>query len=329
MRFVLVLLALIGLTLAGGAAPSIESGVAAEVNLLRTQPRAYAQFLRELKPFYQGTLLVRPGHLTINTKEGSTALDEAVLFLEQQAPVGPLKYSVGMSMGCLDHVKDQARTGQLGHKGADQTMASERVARYGIGRGVGENIMYGSDQPRDIVMQLVIDDNVADRGHRINFFRPDYEMVGVACGPHPTLRNNCVIALAVYFQDDQAGRSAPASFASVSQPPAVRGNGSRVPSTPLQEARTAAESHIRAILEQDRATWVATFTPTQRAYAGSLWKKALDAAAGATFVYGCTEKTSSTLKKFRYLRNVGGKITPCFITVILESGRWMVDEVSY
>jgi uncharacterized protein YkwD len=61
---------------------------------------------------------------------------------------------------------------------------------------IGENISYGPDDGLEVVLQLIIDDGVPDRGHRANIFSPDFRLAGVACGPHPTFRTVCVIDFA-------------------------------------------------------------------------------------------------------------------------------------
>ena len=316
------------------AAESLEQAVVAEVNLLRTQPRTYAQFIRDERKYFVGLVHSHPGRRQIRTHEGLAAYEEAADFLDRQAPVGPLEGSLGLSLGALDHAKDQGRSGKTGHEGADHSFVQQRVARYGQVNGCGENIMYGADTARDIVLKLVVDDGVSDRGHRLNFFRPDYTRVGVACGPHPTYRSVCVIALAMQYSEDpqlQAGHRAPSTSENSTWNASPGGRPTRTPSagTPLQQARAAAEAHYRACLNQDRSAWLATFTPSQRAYAPGFWRQAQETSVGATYTYGCIEKTSPLQSKFRYLRNTGGKITPCFITMILDSGAWRVDEVTY
>ena len=61
---------------------------------------------------------------------------------------------------------------------------------------IGENISYGPNDGRDVVLQLIVDDGVRGRGHRANFFYPGFRLAGVACDPHPTLRTVCVIDFA-------------------------------------------------------------------------------------------------------------------------------------
>jgi uncharacterized protein YkwD len=61
---------------------------------------------------------------------------------------------------------------------------------------IGENISYGTNDGRDVVIQLIVDDGVPGRGHRVNIFSPDFRLAGVACGPHPTIRTVCVINFA-------------------------------------------------------------------------------------------------------------------------------------
>lgn len=48
----------------------------------------------------------------------------------------------------------------------------------------GENIECGGESGEEIIMNLMIDDGVPDRGHRKNIFEPNFRLVGVGCSPH-------------------------------------------------------------------------------------------------------------------------------------------------
>ena len=56
-----------------------------------------------------------------------------------------------------------------------------------------ENLAYGPERARDVVMGLIIDDGVPDRGHRRNIFDPRLRVIGVACGPHEVYGSMCVM----------------------------------------------------------------------------------------------------------------------------------------
>ena len=72
----------------------------------------------------------------------------------------------------LRHAKDQARTGQIGHQGSDGSSFVDRIKGAGYkGSGMGENIQYGCFNAIDIVANLMIDDDVPDRGHSKESFR--------------------------------------------------------------------------------------------------------------------------------------------------------------
>ncbi len=175
----------------------LEKEVVRELNLARQNPKKYASFLEQLKPYYVGKFIKRPGEPTIMTEEGVSAVDEAIRFLKSVKPVAKLKFSEGMSKAAMDHVKDQGTKGMLGHKGSDGSQPSDRVNRYGTWRWIaGENISYGRDQARDIVIGLIIDDGIPSRGHRENIFNQSYHFVGVACGDHKTFGAMCVITFA-------------------------------------------------------------------------------------------------------------------------------------
>ncbi len=172
----------------------LEKAVVNEMNLARTSPKEYLSLLKQFKKYYDGKLLQLPGETPILTREGTSAVAEAIRSLRSQKPVPPLNPSKGMSLGAKDHTRDLRTSGASQHEGSDGSQAWDRVNRYGTWQKIiGENISFGHDQARNIVMTLMIDDGVPNRGHRKNIFNPDFRLIGVACGDHPTYRTICVI----------------------------------------------------------------------------------------------------------------------------------------
>jgi uncharacterized protein YkwD len=180
----------------------LENAVVYEINMARTAPKDYTSLLEQSKKYYDKKILRLPGKTPILTKEGVRAVVEAIRFLPSTQPPLPLIPSEGMSLGARDHVKDQASSGTGQHTGSDGSQPSNRVNRYGTWeKSIGENISYGSNQARDIVMGLIIDDGIPSRGHRKNIFNPDFRVIGVACSPHPTYRTVCVITFAGRYKE--------------------------------------------------------------------------------------------------------------------------------
>lgn len=180
-----------------------ERRVVEEMNLARKDPGAYARHLEALRPLYHGELLKLPGQVPERTHEGVRALDEAVAYLKSARPLPPLKIADGMSQAARDHVNDQSRSGKTGHIGGDESRPYERLERYGNWEGLsGENIAYGDDTARMIVIKLIIDDGVPSRGHRDNIFSPEFRVCGVAIGPHPVYRTMCVITYASGYSEE-------------------------------------------------------------------------------------------------------------------------------
>lgn len=174
-------------------ASALEREVVSELNLARTRPDAYVAILREYRKLIRGNYLERPGQVTVVLNEGAKAVDEAIAFLERQKPIGPLSLSKGLSLAAADHARDQGKTGQTGHSGSDRSTMDARIKRYGAWqKTAGENIAYGPETARDIVIQLIVDDGVSSRGHRANIFNATFAVVGVATSPHPKYGVVCV-----------------------------------------------------------------------------------------------------------------------------------------
>jgi uncharacterized protein YkwD len=149
---------------------------------------------------FDGTLLDRPGRPPLRTDEGVAAVQEAIAALRTRRPLGPLQWSKGLAAAAADHVRDQGPIGGLEHRGTDRSDPARRASRYGRWvQGIAENIAYGENSAREVVIQLLVDDGVAGRGHRDNLLSPSWGVAGIACGPHRRYRQMCVMDYAVKY----------------------------------------------------------------------------------------------------------------------------------
>ena len=109
----------------------------------------------------------------------------------------------GLSLAARDHVADTGPKGIIGHTGSDGSTMAQRINRYGTWRvGASENISYGLNTARDIVVQLLIDDGVAGRGHRINIMNENSRFIGIAAGSHTRYSFMCVQNFANDYTDN-------------------------------------------------------------------------------------------------------------------------------
>jgi len=169
-----------------------------QLNAARADPRGYGDGLRRYRGWFHGNLLHYPGvTYDIETEEGTGVVDETIAYLDRQAPIGKIEPSALLAKAAAAHVADQAQTGAQGHKGGDGTMPADRVRRLGGGGYVAEIISYGSLDAVDAMRQLVVDDGVADRGHREIVYSAELRYAGAACGPHPIYGSVCVIDLGI------------------------------------------------------------------------------------------------------------------------------------
>ncbi|MFW5773934.1 MAG: CAP domain-containing protein [Tangfeifania sp.] len=180
----------------------LEKEIILETNKLRSNPAQYAkEYIEPLAKNYKGKILYYPGDKPLMTREGVSALHECVRALKKQSSLPILHPSAGLSKAAHDHVKDQSRTGKTGHTGGDRSTSRQRIERYGDWDiRIAENIAYGGISARQIVIYLLIDDGVKNRGHRKNFLNPDFKVVGVATGSHPAYGSMTVIDYAGAFQ---------------------------------------------------------------------------------------------------------------------------------
>jgi uncharacterized protein YkwD len=189
---------------ASGCCTALERTVVQELNRARTDPEGFAAELEARIAHFRGNIFRASGAAVgVRTVEGASAVREAVRALRATRPLPPLRLSRGMSAGAADHVRDQGPRGGMGHAGPDRSSPAGRVRRYGRWFGaVSENIQYGrAANGHEVIADLLIDDGVADRGHRKNALDPVMRVAGVACGPHATYGQMCVIVHAVDYAE--------------------------------------------------------------------------------------------------------------------------------
>jgi len=181
----------------------IEKEIIFEINLFRSNPSDYAKnYIEPLNRFYKGKILKYPGDKNLITKEGVRALNECVRELKRANPLPLIYPSSGLTKAARDHVNDQSETGKTGHMGNDHSDSKERIERYGTWDvRIAENIAYGAKSARQVIIYLLVDDGVYNRGHRENLLQPEFKMAGVSNGKHPVYGDMYVIDFAGSFID--------------------------------------------------------------------------------------------------------------------------------
>jgi len=143
-----------------------------------------------------------PGHGNLVTKEGIRPLEEAIAALESiHGAIGRVALSEGLARAAYDHVIDTGRHGLTSHTGADGSEPATRMSRHGVWSGAaGEVISYGTREADAVINQLLIDDGVANRGHRKSLLNSSWRYAGIACGFHGRYGTMCVFDFAVNYQ---------------------------------------------------------------------------------------------------------------------------------
>ena len=181
----------------------IEKEVVELINALRANPKALIPELEGMLECFKNKYFKIPGtNINIITQEGASAVHEAIDFLNKQKPLPEFDLSRGLYLAAKDHVKDIGSNGLASHEGTDGSRMCDRIEKYGEWQiSIAENIGFDDSQPRDIVLNMIIDDGNKSRGHRKNIFSEDFKSIGVACGSHKNYKHVSVINFAVSYTD--------------------------------------------------------------------------------------------------------------------------------
>jgi uncharacterized protein YkwD len=166
----------------------LKNQIVEETNKLRTKPKEYAKILEANLKFFGGKdnkIYSKPGKIGIITEEGTSAVKEAIEYLNKAKPLSALTLCEELSKAGQDHANDIGSHGLIDHTGSDGSSPAKRIERYVEWLvTMAENIDFGSVNGEEVILSLVIDDGVDSRGHRKNLFSEKITHLGVGTGMH-------------------------------------------------------------------------------------------------------------------------------------------------
>ena len=179
------------------------------INDYRKNPRLLAKHLEGLKKYIdKNNVLSEPNKIPIQMVEGEDVINEAVKFLNSIKSLPPFELDHALCQSAQDHVDDIGPKGLLSYQSSDGTEPEERISKFGnYVEALGENIDFGPNDALGVIISLTLDDGEEERPHRDNLFKSDYRKIGLACGPHKSEYQMCVMDFAFDFIPNEVNNS--------------------------------------------------------------------------------------------------------------------------
>ena len=123
-------------------------------NTYRKKPTALVPDLENMAKSFDGVLLKRQGKVTLKTKEGVDAVNEAIEFLKSLTPIQPLRWNEEISLASQDHARDIGPKGLIQHDSSDgKTNVKDRLRKYGnVISCYGENLSFHCDDAKEVMI---------------------------------------------------------------------------------------------------------------------------------------------------------------------------------
>ena len=150
-----------------------EQAMINEINLLRTEPQGYIQYVKE----YMQAIRMNPD-LSENFKQTEiAAARELVSEMIRMAPLRSLKAHQGLYRAATKHGDDVKLQGELDHVGTDGSFPWDRISNIARLKEGNENLVGGGKSVREAVIILLVDSGVSGRGHRLALLDPNWEYI--------------------------------------------------------------------------------------------------------------------------------------------------------
>ncbi len=162
--------------------------------LLAAQPDEVLALMNEVRTDPQGFLAHRLLPFVKEKElEDNSYAKSLIEELKYARKINPLKSSAPLEKLARAHAQDMGSKGTVGHNSSNGMTFENRVRKKIKTGMIAENCDYGSTEPLEIVMSLLIDEGIASLGHRKNILHPGLNYVGIAIEKHKTYGVNCVM----------------------------------------------------------------------------------------------------------------------------------------
>lgn len=180
-----------------------DDAVLNALHQLRQNPQSYLPVLQAWRDRFIDTVQIQqPDGKVYCTKEGISAVEEAMQVLEKTPPLTTLNLSWGMTQGARDLVRYQRETGNMGSMGRDRTSPQDRLEQYGMWQNRwAESLCYGQPNAEAVIRDLLISDGKLERRDRDYLLHPQWQKVGIATGFHPSHTSVCALLFASNYRE--------------------------------------------------------------------------------------------------------------------------------
>ncbi len=177
---------------------SFESQLVDLINIARFSPKSFVNRLQKGKEFFDKNIWKHPDiPRGIETKDGARAYDNAISFLRTKAASLP---KLTASKGLCDMAKEFLSEYQA-NKDAEPDLDAA-IDRHGQASGYIKRLVeFGAHSPEQVVINLLVCDGDPGHGLRDALLLKDLKYVGVATGPHETMRTCTVIVAVTDFKN--------------------------------------------------------------------------------------------------------------------------------
>lgn len=154
-------------------------------NELRTDPQSFIPHLEKHKSMIKDGILRLPRQTPIKLKEGVEAYDNAIDYLKSREPVGTLIMDDTLCKAAKGHAKEIGGKGLMTHDSVNGMNVSDRIEQYTEWEGAcGENIDFGTKNPLEILLYLLVDDGIRTKPHRNLLFNEKFNYIGIGFAEH-------------------------------------------------------------------------------------------------------------------------------------------------
>lgn len=149
-----------------------EETMIKEINLMRSNPRAYVKHVRQYIEDFK-----RAGWDQVTVRDEEQSANELIRELQRRLPLSILKPHPELYQVAKMHGDDLRRIGQVQHRGSDGSQPYERITKNTNLSDGNENLVGGADNVRESVIMLLVDSGIPNRGHRKTLLDPKWNYV--------------------------------------------------------------------------------------------------------------------------------------------------------